>query len=536
MEPSAQPGEVQANGMAQDAFNVFLNALDVRSDARFDALEREHEKANQVIQEQQKALQSCLDALREQCEERSKLSGAEMAAIWDALKQFKKENDERNSALSAANTESSAHLASMRDGLTAVHELVTDLGRQIGERNTTLLSDEIDQVKESVQTLLQQQQDNVQALVTERNAMQTKLQQQEPLVRTILGATDNWYQSQSPATLPGLRVVPATDERPPVLPQSLQKSNRNDQNAAEDIDEPAQLRSPSSATFRGSPPDKSDDRQAFDGSLAFTLTSRKRTTTQRQSESFDEDLKMPHKRSGSLQRKRATINLKKASADSVPESTFASRKPSSLQQIFTATDATEDDYEIGSGSGSDASSEMIVARSQPAPTHLTAEFSPASQGVFQKILNGQSAIDSLKTLGANSSPKAHPPSWPQMSGANVPPAHLHSGRNTISTQVSQQTELSPEPVLGLTDTSLPGLFSDSRPLTMAGQAPHSPAQLSQGTSPSKQPVQMLSAPTGGRRRSSREAKKKGVPDDFVDLRTLKNDKILGLVPKRDQHE
>lgn len=340
-------------------------------------------------------------------------------------------------------------------------------------------------------------------------------------------------RSPEAATIPSLRVVPAMGERPPFSPQTLQESNRDGQNATEDIDEPAQPRSPSSATFRGSPPDKSDDRQAFDGSQAFTLTSRKRTTTQRQSESFDEELKMPHKRSGSLQRKRASINLKKASADSVPESSFAPRKPSSLQQFFTATDATEDDYEIGSGSGSDASSEIIVARSQPAPVHLTSEFSPASQGVFQKILNGQSAIDSLKTLGANPSPKAQPPSWPQMSSAKVPPAYLDGGRNSISTQVSQQTEQSPEPVLGLTDTSLPGLFSNSQPLATAGQAPYGPAQPSQDPSPSKQPVQMLSAPTGGRRRSSREAKKKGVPDDFVDLRTLKNDKVLGLMPKRD---
>ncbi|GIZ37956.1 hypothetical protein CKM354_000138400 [Cercospora kikuchii] len=529
MERSAQPGEMQADAMVQDAFNGFLNALDARSDDRFDALEKKHEKANQVIQEQQKALQSSVSALREQCEERSKSFGAETAAIWDALKQFKKEHDERHSTLSAANAESLAHLSSMRDGLTAVHKMVTDLGQQIGEHDTTSLSDELEQVKESVQTLLQQQQTTVRALVEERNGLQMKLQQQEPLVRTILGATDKLVQVPKSS----LRVVPATDERPLLLPQPLQESNRNNQDAAEDSEEPAQLRSPSSATFRGSPPDKSNDRQAFDGSMAFTLTSRKRTTTQRQSESFDEELKMPHKRSGSLQRKRATINLKKASADSVPESTFAPRKPSSLQRIFTATDATEDDYEIGSGSGSDVSSEIIVTRSQPAPAHLTSEFSPASQGVYQKILNGQSAIDSLKTLGANPSPKAQPPPWSQVSGAKVPPARLDGGHNSISTQVSQQTELSPEPVVGLTDTSLPGLFSNSQPLAMAGQAPYGPAQPSRDPSPSKQPVQMLSAPTGGRRRSSREAKKKGVPDDFVDLRTLKNDKVLGLVPKRD---
>ncbi|CAK1359177.1 unnamed protein product [Cercospora beticola] len=551
MSPSAQPGEARADAMLQDACKGLLNALDARSAARFDALEKEHEKANRVIQEQQQALQTSLGALREQCEQRSKSSGVDMAAIWDALNQFKKEDSERNSALSAANEDLSANLASMRDGLTAVHKMVTDLGQQIGEHDTISLSGKLEQVEESVQelqhqqqTLLQQQQTTVRALVEDRkyerlldgshvqelttlgSGMQTKLQQQESLVRTI----DNWYKSQSPAAIPSLRVVPATYERLPSLPQTLQGSNRNEHNAAEDIDDPAQLRSPSSATFRGSPPDKSDDRQAFDGSLAFTVTSRKRTTTQRQSETFDEELKAPHKRSGSLQRKRASINLKKASADSVAESSFATRKPSSLQQFFTATDATEDDYEIGSGSGSGASSEIVVARSQPAPARLTSEFSPASQGVFEKILNGQSAIYSLKTLGANPSPKAHPPSWPRMSGANVPPAHLDGSRKAHSTQVSQ---LSPVPTLGLTDTSLPGLFSNSQPLTMAGQAPHSPTQQSQGTTPSKQPAQILSAPAGGRRRSSREAKKKGVPDDFVDLRTLKSDKVLGLVPKEE---
>lgn len=115
--------------MLQDAFKGLLNALDARSDARFDAIEKEHEKANRVIQEQQQALQTALGALREQCEQRSKSSSVDMAAIWDALNQFKKEDSERNSALSAANEDLSANLASTRDGLIAVHKMVTDLGQ-----------------------------------------------------------------------------------------------------------------------------------------------------------------------------------------------------------------------------------------------------------------------------------------------------------------------------------------------------------------------------------------------------------------------
>lgn len=208
----------------------------------------------------------------------------------------------------------------------------------------------------------------------------------------------------------------------------------------------------------------------------------KRTMSQRHSEngSFED---IPHKRSGSLQRKRGRSDLNKASRESVEKSSMedldvkdfnatleGTPQPTSQVQKSVAYAQTGPNQQEP-GYDSDLSSEIVVARPKTKdvasrsylqlpgdPIH--SELSPASQSYLRKLSAGQaSASEMLESIAK----AAAPPNSSQRSY--------------------------------FFDTDLQGSLA-------------------------------------GRRHSTRDTKKKPTPDGFIDGRMLRNDKKLGLVLKK----
>ncbi|KAF2214529.1 hypothetical protein CERZMDRAFT_95792 [Cercospora zeae-maydis SCOH1-5] len=501
--------------MVKDAYDSLHQALE----AKCRALQMKHLEANQITQEEQKSLRRSLESLREQWEEAIKSSTTRATAIWTAAEESQQECarlTECNDTLSATNKELSARVTSMEDGLTAMAMAVADLSEQVSKHDVNGLREQLEAVESNVQkTLLQQ------------NNILMDMKHQAEGAHCL---TDDTTQLRNPGklsfVLPSRRPTPSTNKKLPALPLESQQAEPDDDHAAMEIDQLAPHRSQSSVTFRALSPGSDDSRQAFDSPRKSTAASAKRTAYQRHSSSFEEALNFPHKRSGSLQRKPAERNLRKASAECFTASAVPPPKPSSLQITFAATDAYGNDYAMSS----DASSEIVVARTRPAPVNMISELSPASKGISQKIAEGQSALDSLKSLAATLSPIKQPSAWPQQPVATVSPAARVG--NAFTPRAQQHIEQSPEPILAAADSTLPGLLGGSQPLTATSR---SPVQASQALS-SKQSTHVLPASATHQRRSLRESKKKGPPEDFVDIRTYKNDKRLGLVPKREGQE
>ncbi|KAM3422352.1 hypothetical protein BST61_g2711 [Cercospora zeina] len=501
MDSPARQAEIRAEKLMKDA----LESLDQALEARSYALATKHAETNQASQEEQTALRRSVDQLREQCEESSKSSTAEIAA------------------LTAANAELSTRVTSMEDGLTAMAKMVSDLTEQVSKHDVNRLREQVEAMESNVQTTLLQQ-NNIRMYMKHQAEGIRCLTVDSAQSRHPVVPNDDFNQPQDAGTKhPFPHALAAGIER---SPQQITRRMPDVDHAAVDVDQLAGQRSPSSATFRGPSSDSDDGRHAFGDSRKSTSSSAKRTAYQRHSASFEEALSIPHKRSGSLQRKPAERNLRKASAECFAASAIPPLKPSALQNIFAAVDADKKDYAMSS----DASSEIVVARSRPAPISLTSELSPASKEITQKIAEGQSALDSLKSVGATLSPNKQSLSWPQQPVVSLSPAA--QARNGIAAQAPQHTGQRLEPMLGAADSTLPGLLDGSKPLIATARSPVQQSRVL----PSTQSTQVLPAPPAGQRRSSRERKKKGLPDNFVDLSTYVNDKRLGLVPKREGHE
>lgn len=250
----------------------------------------------------------------------------------------------------------------------------------------------------------------------------------------------------------------------------------------------AAFRAQSSVTFRAVSQELEDSVGEFDEApLQAKASAIKRTMSQRHSEngSFED---IPHKRSGSLQRKRGRSDLNKASRESVEKSSMeyldiedsdvedfnatleGTPQPTSQVQKSVAYAQTGPNQQEP-GYYNDLSSEIVVARPKTRdaasrsylqlpgdPNH--SELSPASQSHLRKLSAGQTSAGEMLESIAKAAP---PPNSSQRS-------HFF-------------------------DTDLKG----------------SPA---------------------GRRHSTRDTKKKPPPDGFIDVRTLRNDKKVGLVLKK----
>ncbi|KAI5357544.1 hypothetical protein Slin15195_G039040 [Septoria linicola] len=503
MDPPAPFGDVQAaNKLMEGALAGLFKGVN----ARCDALQMQHDHALKSSQADKKALRDSLDDLTEKYTSMS----------------------ETNSKLMATHAELSTRLTSMQGGLGAIEQMATELGEQLAKYDIPALSEDMDRLKR------------------QHNIMQAKMRHQQPFIDGILGLTAGFAGSQSPS-LANLRTermtvsgtlaresTPGTNKKLPILRQDPRYSFLLGGAESMEVDDIAQRPLRSAATFRAVSPDETElaelpalPQPSGHTDAVPTTSAVKRTASQRRSESsLDQDSDNQHKRSQSLQRKRAKSNLKKAGelqANDTPGASLAPKR-SQLQHNFTASDidnGNEGDFD-------DASSDIVVDHPRTKTvTHINSELSPASQDHLTDLAGGKSAADLFKTLAQNSNcARPQTSSRPLSFHADLAANPLPGSQNAFASQQPARDMMPTEPILTSIDASLPGLANDFKAeIDIQRPASTAPA-VSTLTLNGAQPT------TSNRRHSARETKKKPIPEGFIDVRTLQNDKKAGLVPKR----